>query len=119
MLHAQVLDWELQRQLVPHMRGLVPLPGIYDPDFIAANQGARADSLISGSRQQQLDAVRSHIREFKAAHAVERVIVLWTANTERYSEARMHFMSTCCTLAHMRSMPAHTARPSHHKAELS
>ena len=45
---AQVLDWELQRQLVPHMRGLTPLPGIYDPDFIAANQGARADNLISG-----------------------------------------------------------------------
>ncbi len=34
----QVLDFELQRQLVPYMRDLVPLPGIYDPDFIAANQ---------------------------------------------------------------------------------
>ena len=45
---TQVLDWELQRQLVPHMRGLAPLPGIYDPDFIAANQGARADNVISG-----------------------------------------------------------------------
>jgi len=40
----QVLDWELQRQLVPHMKEQVPLPGIYDPDFIAANQDTRADT---------------------------------------------------------------------------
>ena len=34
----QVLDFELQRQLVPYMKDMTPLPGIYDPDFIAANQ---------------------------------------------------------------------------------
>lgn len=34
----QVLDFELQRQLVPYMKDMVPLPGIYDQDFIAANQ---------------------------------------------------------------------------------
>ena len=30
--------------------------------------------------------MRAHIREFRAASGVERVVVLWTANTERYSE---------------------------------
>lgn len=54
MERAQVLDFELQKQLVPHMRGLVPLPGIYDPSFIAANQAERADNLIKGSKQQQV-----------------------------------------------------------------
>lgn len=34
----QVFDFELQKQLVPYMREMVPLPGIYDPAFIAANQ---------------------------------------------------------------------------------
>ena len=43
MERAQVLDWDLQRQLAPHMRDWVPRPGIYDPSFIAANQEARAD----------------------------------------------------------------------------
>ena len=33
-----MLDWDLQRQLAPHMKHLVPRPGIYDPNFIAANQ---------------------------------------------------------------------------------
>ena len=47
----QVIDFELQRQLEPHMRDLQPLPGVFDPDFIAANQGARADHLVKGSKQ--------------------------------------------------------------------
>lgn len=38
MERARVLDFELQKQLVPYMRDTVPLPGIYDPAFIAANQ---------------------------------------------------------------------------------
>lgn len=38
MERARVFDFELQKQLVPYMQGTVPLPGIYDPEFIAANQ---------------------------------------------------------------------------------
>jgi hypothetical protein len=33
-----------------------------------------------------METVRQHIRQFKADQGVDRVIVLWTANTERYSE---------------------------------
>ena len=61
----QVLDFELQRQLVPYMKEFTPLPGIYDPDFIAANQDTRADSVISGSKKDQLETVRRDIRTFK------------------------------------------------------
>ena len=86
---AQVLDWELQRQLVPHMRDLQPLPGIYDADFIAANQDARADNIIKGSRAQQVETVRGQIRAFQADTGVDKVIVLWTANTERFAEVRL------------------------------
>lgn len=86
MERAQVLDFELQKQLVPYMKDMVPLPGIYDPAFIASNQESRADNLIKGSRQQQLEAVRQHIRDFKASSGVDKVVVLWTANTERYSQ---------------------------------
>jgi len=52
----QVLDFELQRQLVPYMKDLVPLPGIYDADFIAANQDARADNIIKGNKKDQVEA---------------------------------------------------------------
>jgi myo-inositol-1-phosphate synthase len=85
MERAKVLDFELQQQLVPHMRGVVPLPGIYDPAFIAANQDSRADNTLKGSKQEQVEAVRAHIRAFKRDNALDRVVILWTANTERYA----------------------------------
>jgi myo-inositol-1-phosphate synthase len=86
MERAKVLDFELQKQLVPYMKDLVPLPGIYDPNFIAANQEERADNIIKGSRQQQMETVRQHIRQFKADSGVDKVVILWTANTERYAQ---------------------------------
>ena len=69
----QVLDWELQQQLVPYMKDMVPLPGIYDPDYIAANQDQRADSLIKGSKHEQMETVREQIREFKQSTGVDKV----------------------------------------------
>ncbi|KAG6392763.1 hypothetical protein SASPL_146989 [Salvia splendens] len=85
MGRAKVLDIDLQRQLRPYMEHMVPLPGIYDADFIAANQGARANNLIKGTKKEQVQQVIKDIREFKEKNKVDRVVVLWTANTERYS----------------------------------
>ncbi|KAH9265357.1 hypothetical protein BASA84_001626 [Batrachochytrium salamandrivorans] len=46
----------------------------------------RADNLLSGSKQDHLDRIRKDIRDFKLANDLDRVIVLWTANTERFSD---------------------------------
>ena len=88
MTRAQVLDWDLQRQVMPHMAALgKPLPSIYYPDFIAANQEARADNVIPGAdKQAHLEHIRADIRKFKETHGLDRVVVFWTANTERYSD---------------------------------
>jgi myo-inositol-1-phosphate synthase len=88
MSRAEVLDYDLQRQVAPHMAAMgAPLPSIYYPDFIAANQEARADNVISGEdKQAHLEHIRKDIREFKAKHGLDRVIVFWTANTERYAD---------------------------------
>ncbi|KAH8103479.1 Myo-inositol-1-phosphate synthase [Cristinia sonorae] len=88
MTRAQVLDWDLQRQVAPHMAALgKPLPSIYYPDFIAANQEARADNVIPGKdKQVHLEHIRADIRKFKEDHGLDRVVVFWTANTERYSD---------------------------------
>lgn len=48
MRRAKVLDYSLQEQLRPHMQHMVPMPSIYYPDFIAANQTERADNVIPG-----------------------------------------------------------------------
>lgn len=86
MARAQVLEYDLQRQLQPLMKELKPLPSIYYPDFIAANQSDRADNVLKGSKQEHLDAVRGHIKAFKADNGLDKVIVLWSANTERFSD---------------------------------
>jgi len=85
MKRAKVLDVTLQQQLYPEMSKIVPLPSIYFPDFIAANQGERADNVLTGSKQEQMEVVRRDMREFKEKNNLDKVIVLWTANTERFA----------------------------------
>jgi len=84
MRRAQVLDYDLQEKLYPLMKDIIPYPSIYNPDFIATNQKDRADNIILGTKSQQLDIIRRNIKEFKEINKLEKVIVLWTANTERY-----------------------------------
>lgn len=86
MERARVLDYNLQVQLKPLMKDMKPRPSIYIPDFIAANQEDRADNVLVGSKKEQMDRIRKDIREFKEQSGVDKVIVLWTANTERYSD---------------------------------
>lgn len=86
MRRACVLDYDLQRQLTSKMAEYQPLPSIYYPTFINANQEERADNTLKGTdKQAHLDKIRSDIREFKSSNGLDQVIVLWTANTERYS----------------------------------
>jgi myo-inositol-1-phosphate synthase len=85
MRRAKVLDVSLQDQLYDELSTMTPLPSIYFPDFIAANQADRADNVLTGTKQEQMDKIRSDIREFKASNNLDSVIVLWTANTERFA----------------------------------
>jgi len=86
MQRAGVLEWALQRQLMDEMINIHPLPSIYDKDFIAANQEERANNVLKGTKQEQVETVRQHIRDFKKNNKVDKVIVLWSANTERFAD---------------------------------
>ena len=87
MLRARVFEPDLISQLKPHMENIVPKPSIYYPDFIASNQGDRANNVLPGnSKWEHLEIIRKDIREFKEKHKLDTVIVLWTANTERYTD---------------------------------
>jgi myo-inositol-1-phosphate synthase len=44
------------------MQSMVPLPGIFNPDFVAANQGARANNLIQGTKKEQVEQIKKDIR---------------------------------------------------------
>lgn len=61
MDRAAVLEPTLKAQVKKEMVEMIPLPSIYYPDFIAANQEDRADNLVKGSKAS-LDHVE-HIRK--------------------------------------------------------
>lgn len=52
--------------------------------FCGTQQLSRAKNTISGTRYEQYEQIRRDIRDFKANSGVDTVIVLWTANTERF-----------------------------------
>ncbi|KAL1899652.1 Myo-inositol-1-phosphate synthase [Ceratocystis pirilliformis] len=88
MDRAQVLEPTLKSLVRKEMAAMKPLPSIYYPDFIAANQEDRADNVLVGTKasSEHVDKLRQDIREFKSANGLDKVVVLWTANTERYAD---------------------------------
>jgi len=86
MKRADVFESDLQNKLYPHMEKIKPWPSVYDPDFIAANQQERADNVIIGTKQQCLERLRQDIRNFKKDNNLDKVIVIWSANTERFAD---------------------------------
>lgn len=101
MKRAEVLEYDLQQKLAPEMEKLKPLPSIYYEDFIAANQSDRADNLImggKGTKQEHLEHLRKDIQNFKKTNGLDKVIILWTANTERFSEIKTGLNDTADNL---------------------
>jgi len=87
MERAKVLEWDIQRQVAPYLKQCKPLPSIYYPHFIAANQSDRADNLMPGDNKwDHVQQIRKDIRDFKQRNHLDKIIVVWTANTERYAE---------------------------------
>jgi myo-inositol-1-phosphate synthase len=88
MDRAKVLSPSLKSLVRKEMSTMKPLPSIYYPDFIAANQEERADNILPGSKASMahVEQIRKDIRDFKAANGLDKVIIQWTANTERYAD---------------------------------
>lgn len=64
MDRAAVLEPTLKAQVKKEMAEMVPLPSIYYPDFIAANQEDRADNILPGSKAslEHVEKIRKDIR---------------------------------------------------------
>ena len=64
MDRAAVLEPSLKNMVRDEMAAMKPLPSIYYPDFIAANQEERADNILKGSKASlaHVDQLRQDIR---------------------------------------------------------
>ena len=58
----------------------------FNINFVAANQMERADNVLDDamSNRQVVDKLQDDIKNFKKSRSLDKVIVLWTANTEKY-----------------------------------
>lgn len=98
MRQAEVFDYDLQCKLEPFMKDIVPLPSIYFSDFIASNQSDRADNILKGTHLEKMEQVRKDIRTFKLKNNLDKVIVLWSATTERFADVKVGLNDTSKTL---------------------
>lgn len=64
MDRAKVLEPGLKELVRPELQKMKPLPSVYYPDFIAANQEARADNVLEGSKAswEHVEKIRKDIR---------------------------------------------------------
>ena len=85
---SQVIDPALLCQLEEELSCIVPLPSIFNQDFIATNQVSRVNNVIKGSLRTKIDQVKKDIHEFKTNNELSTVIVLWTASTERFHNGK-------------------------------
>lgn len=79
---SHVLEPTLIEQLKEDLENITPLKAVLNPDFIAANQSDRTDNVRTGNNRELIDSIRADIRAHKAKN--DKVIVLWTANTEMF-----------------------------------
>jgi len=86
LLRSRVLEPDLIRQVKPHLDKLIPLASIFNPSFVASNQLGRADNVLKGNHFDQMSQICEDIKAFKLDNGLDAVIVMWTANTERFSK---------------------------------
>ena len=79
---AHVLEPDLINKLEDKLRQIVPMKAAFNPDYIAANQSDRVDNALAGTNEEVITQIREDIKNCKERN--EKVIVLWTANTEMF-----------------------------------
>lgn len=79
---AHVLEPTLIEKLKVDLESIVPMQAILNPDFIASNQADRADNVRVGTNAELIEHIRADIKKAKSEN--DKVVVLWTANTEMF-----------------------------------
>ena len=82
-VHAEVLDGRDIYPVKEELENIVPMKGVYDPDYIKALHGTWTKD-TSLTRWELMEQVREDIRSFKEKNGCDRVVVIWAASTEIY-----------------------------------
>lgn len=81
---AKVLEKELIEQIRPELEAIKPMPAVFDPNFITLISGP---NVKTGQTKMDLaNQLREDMRNFKKANGCDRLVIVWCASTERYTE---------------------------------
>src|SRR5262249_30415763 len=68
---------------------LEPMPAAFDQSYVRRLDGPNVKGLVG--KRRLVEAIRTDIREFKDAHACDRLVMIWCASTEIFlQEADVH-----------------------------
>ena len=80
---AGVLEDRDLAPLADFLSGIQPMPAVFDPKFVTRLTGAT--NVKQGKTKRDLaEQLRQDIRDFKAKHQLDRVVIVWCASTEAY-----------------------------------
>jgi myo-inositol-1-phosphate synthase len=66
------------------LKEIEPMPAVFDQNYVRRLDGANVKP--AASKRELAEALRKDIRDFKAANACDRIVVIWCASTEIYVE---------------------------------
>lgn len=83
-VRAKVLEPTLIHQLKEDLIQMKPLSGVFNIEYVASNQKDRADNVKKGTNKELIAQLQEDIKSFKTKNGLDKIICLWTANTEKY-----------------------------------
>ncbi|HEY2551672.1 MAG TPA: inositol-3-phosphate synthase [Streptosporangiaceae bacterium] len=79
-----VLDRPHIEPIATELKEIEPMPAVFDQDYVRRLEGSNVKA--KASKRDLAEALRKDIRDFKAAHSCDRMVVIWCASTEIFLE---------------------------------
>ena len=80
-LRAGVLDPHVHvAPIADFLKGIVPMPAAFDQQYVKRLQGTNVKA--APTKRDLAEQLRQDIRDFKARHGLDRVVMIWSASTE-------------------------------------
>lgn len=81
-IHAEVLKERDINPVKDELEAIIPMPAVFDHNFVKRLHGTNIKE--GKTRWELTEQLRADIRNFKAEHNCERIVVIWAASTEIY-----------------------------------
>jgi myo-inositol-1-phosphate synthase len=80
-LHCGVLDkHEHVEPIKEFLQGIAPIPAAFDQNYVKRLEGKNVKQ--ARTKKELAEALRKDIRDFKAKHKCDRLVIVWCASTE-------------------------------------